>query len=45
MAKYEPEYIPDNVEDIEDAVYILVDGKMVAVDIPDDDSEPVDEED
>lgn len=42
--KYEPEYMPD-VTEMEDVVHILHDGKAEEMDVPDDDGDPVDEED
>ena len=42
--KYEPEYMPD-VTEMEDVVHVLKNGKAEAVDVPDDDGDPVDEED
>lgn len=45
MAKYEPEYMPEDSENLEDVVYVRVNGKMERIVVPDDDAEPVDEED
>ena len=41
--KYEQEYMPD-VTAMEDVVRILHNGKAEAVDVPDDDGDPEDEE-
>ena len=41
--KYEQEYMPD-VTEMEDVVHILHNGKAEAVDVPDDDGDPEDEE-
>lgn len=43
--KYEPEYMPDNAEDIEDIVYVRVNGKLERLEVLDDDADPIDEED
>ena len=41
--KYEQEYMPD-VTEMEDVVHVLVNGRAEALDVPDDDGDPEDEE-
>ena len=42
--RYEAEYMPD-IAEMEDVVHVLRNGKSEALNVPDDDGDPEDEED